>query len=903
MNQSIPENALAEFFAEADEIIQRVNSQLSQVQNSSISDDAIDSVYRDIHTLKGSSQLFGFKNIGMIAHALEASLEPVRKKKISLTPKLLDIIFKSLDFIDRLVKNPDLDLKEDAKTKNEIQTLVPKLVTISTDIFAANLNLINFGPEINEKNDTLHKHLNSEEQKKSTKSIAPATFPAKNNVITMEPKMPSTAKNSSTSEVSDNSSNETSTIRVQVSLLDRLMNLVGEMVLVRNQVLQYSLKSDDYEFLNLSQRLDLVTSELQEDVMKTRMQPIGSVLSKFQRVIRDLSRDLGKQIDLVIKGSETEIDKSLLEAIKDPLTHIIRNSCDHGLEKPEERIKNGKKESGHIFIHAYHEGGQVVIEVKDDGRGLNYSKITDKAIEKKIITPEKALQMTDREIGYLIFAPGFSTADSVSALSGRGVGMDVVRTNIEKVGGNVELSSELNKGTTIRLRIPLTLAIVPAMIVKSANELFAIPQVKLQELVRVDMDDSGPKVEMLQDQPMYRLRGQLMPLVFMDKVLGLVPPDHDYRARKIFNIVVLSGEGDPFGLVVDEIRDTADIVVKPLSHFLKKLNIYSGATIMGDGSVSMIIDVLGLGEVANVVHPNQKKTETNGLGATANKKITSDSQELLFFELNANGKFCLPLTLVQRLEEFDRNQIEQSGKDRIVKYRDAILPLINLNQYFKYEQKSAPKSDKVSVIVVSKRRRLFGIEVNYIFDVLDIQSPVENPLKEIKGILGNIIVGDQIATVIDVLNIIEDLLGEEESDTANNNKKAAMRRPTKALKILLAEDTIFFVRQVTKILEKQGHQVFHAPDGEAALKMLKTHPVNTFNLILSDIEMPNMNGFDLAKSIRKEAQYAKIPLIALTTRFREADVTYGKECGFNKYLEKINTDQLLDAINEESGGN
>jgi two-component system chemotaxis sensor kinase CheA len=955
MFNAIPENALSEFFAEADEIIERVNNHLARVEHEGLNAETIDSVYRDIHTLKGSAQLFGFKNIGMVAHALEACLEPVRKKKTDLTNELLDQAFKCLDLIDRLLKDPDKDLDDDPGIRMEVQTLIPQLISIATSLFGGNHKVVNEGVVIAEGNERLQLSLNENqnvlgeikrevrqeqrveaehlikqeitlkpgidvrENKVEQQVVAKEAKPVKLNTVTENtmvapnkqqisetPKAQEEAKRGkSESESQEGGAGESSTIRVQVGLLDRLMNLVGEMVLVRNQVLQYSLKSDDYEFLNLSQRLDLVTSELQEDVMRTRMQPIGTILTKFQRVVRDLARDLGKHIDLTIKGSETELDKSLLEAIKDPLTHIIRNSCDHGLETIEERKKVGKAEVGHILIRSFHEGGQVVIEISDDGRGLNYQRILEKAVEKKIVAPEKAQQLSEREIGLLIFAAGFSTAEQVSAISGRGVGMDVVRTNIEKVGGIVDLNSVQGKGTTLRLRIPLTLAIVPAMIVKSGGELFAIPQVKLQELVRVDMDDDGPKVELLQGFPVYRLRGQLLPLVFMDEVFGLVAANSDVNKKRIYNIVVLTGDGDPFGLVVDEIRDTADIVVKPLSQFLKKLSVYSGATIMGDGSVSLIVDVMGLGEKARVINTGMKKQELDALGASTAKVFGVQTQELLFFELNTPGRYCLPLALVQRLEEFNVSKVEVSGKERIVKYRDSILPIISLNEYMKFKPREDRKTDKISVIVVTKRRRIFGIEVNQILDVLDVSTEIETPLKETAGILGSIIVGNQIATVVDVLAIIEDIISGDDLlplTARRARKESSSVKASKPLKILFAEDTLFFIRQVTKILETAGHEVFHVGDGELAYKQLRNSPVGTYDLIISDIEMPNMNGFDLAKTVRKDPNFSRIPMIALTTRFKESDVTFGRECGFNRYLEKIKTEQLLEAIREEVGG-
>lgn len=926
MSYGIPESALGEFFSEAEEILARVNANLAKLEANGHSDEVIDSLYRDIHTLKGSAQLFGFNGIGILGHALEACLEPVRSKRVSISDDLINTAYSCLDLVDRILKDPDRDLKKDPVFTQAIENLISRLVEVATNLFSANLRIPRESHIINDDAHKLKTQLDAEQPPIPTDkmgvSLPPRAHLLESNQQNSQPRQLATTAEKSMSSVSEQknptappkpkaelenqentASGESSTIRVQVGLLDRLMNLVGEMVLVRNQVLQYNQKNDDYEFLNLSQRLDLVTSELQEDVMKTRMQPIGSVLNKFQRVVRDISRELNKQIEFSVKGAETELDKSLLEAIKDPLTHIIRNSCDHGLETPEERRKSGKPEIGHVIVKAFHEGGQVVIEISDDGRGLNLPKILNKALEKKIVPPEKASVLSEREIAQLIFAPGFSTADQVSAISGRGVGMDVVRTNIEKAGGIVDLQTELGKGTTIRLRIPLTLAIVPAMVVCSGKQFFAIPQVKLQELVRVDMDGDGPKIESLQGQPIFRLRGQLLPLVFMNKVLGLTDSTSpNYMEARILNIVVLSGDGDPFGLVVDEIRDTADIVVKPLPQFLKRLNVFSGATIMGDGRVSLILDVAGVAEKANIQTGSSKKQDLMEQANMSRTKL-QENQELLFFELNGPGRYCLPLVLVQRLEEFPRLQVEISGKERIVKYRNSILPLINLNDFLKL--KPAPEavlSEKISVIVVSKRRRLFGIEVNQIFDVLSLVSDIESPLQETPGILGNIIAGDHIATVVDALGIIETIVGSDTTGKVSAPKELKSPKSNRPVRILFAEDTAFFVKHVQKILNDLNIEVEHAADGEIALKILKSSAPDRFDLVLSDIEMPNMNGFELATNVRKEPTLNKIPMIALTTRFKEADVQKGLESGFNQYLEKLKADQLVDAIKQQLGG-
>lgn len=913
MSYELPENAINEFYAEAEEIIARATSHLTSLESQGYSEERIDSLYRDIHTLKGSAQLFGFSGVGIIGHTLESSLEPIRRKKVGLSNELVTESLACLDLIDRMLKDPATS-KIDGPMVAEIIETVGRVTQVALDLFNANFKYRDYQrPPLDDYQKDLIRFREALKNKRLERNSASKADPAKGNppdsVVAKSSKPESTEipPRQEQAEVAETHSAELATIRVQVGLLDRLMNLIGEMVLVRNQVLQYNQKNEDYEFHKLSQKLDLVTSELQEDVMKTRLQPIGTILTKFQRVVRDLARELNKKIELHLKGTETELDRSLLEAIKDPLTHIIRNSCDHGLESPEARIKSGKRETGNIVVNAFQEGGQVIIDITDDGRGLNLPKILQIAIEKKLVPVEKAQLLSDREIALLIFAPGFSTADQVSSLSGRGVGMDVVKTNIEKIGGFVDLSTEPNKGTKIRLRIPLTLAIVPAMMIKTGGENFAIPQIKLHELLLVNQEGDGAQIETLQGHPVLRLRGEILPIVFLNEALKLNWNENKSESLKThLNVVVLSGEGRPFGVVVDEIRDTADIVVKPLPKFIKNLNLYSGATIMGDGSVSMILDVLGLAEKAHVLAAAHKK-EMAGAGLLDKKSsIMSDSQEMLFFDLNVPGQFCLPLALVQRLEEFSAEQMISSGAETIVQYRDTILPIINLNTVLGLgeESETATKQDnqKFPVIVITKRRRLFGIRVNRIHDVINLKSEIEPALQSTHGILGNIINGTHIATVVDALGIIEHQLGEP--DGMPETVKAPIRPPFKkgSVRILLAEDSPFFMKQIQRLLESYQCEVVHAPDGDAALKILKSSKPNRFQLVISDIEMPMMTGYELAEEIRADERWKAIPLVALTTRFSEEDYKRGMAVGFTHYLEKINPDELINTIAKEVEG-
>src|SRR5271165_3795881 len=392
------------------------------------------------------------------------------------------------------------------------------------------------------------------------------------------------------------------TIRVGVNVLDKLMTLVGELVLARNQLLQISNTVEDASLQAVSQRMNLIATELQEQVMKTRMQPIGNIWGQFPRTVRDVALGCGKEVGIEMEGKETELDKTIIEAIKDPLTHLVRSSVDHGIELPEARVKAGKARVGRLILRAFHEGGQVNIEISDDGAGLSSDRIRKKAIERGVITAEQAARMTEREIFNLIFLPGFSTAEKVTNVSGRGVGMDVVKTNVEKIGGTVDVQSTLGRGTTVRVKIPLTLAIIPALVVTCGGDRYAIPQVSLLELVRVESDQAGKGIELVHGAPVYRLRGQLLPLVYLSRELKLATDARPPAEREgAVNIVVLQADGRQFGLVVDEINDTEEIVVKPLRKQLKTVKVFAGSSIMGDGRVALILDVLGLAQRAGVL--------------------------------------------------------------------------------------------------------------------------------------------------------------------------------------------------------------------------------------------------------------------------------------------------------------
>jgi two-component system chemotaxis sensor kinase CheA len=532
-------------------------------------------------------------------------------------------------------------------------------------------------------------------------------------------------------------------IRVDIALLDRVMNLVGELVLARNQILQYGAKSNDPGLVNASQRLNLLTTELQAGVMKTRMQPIGNVWSRFPRVVRDLANVCGKSVHVELEGSGTELDRSIIEAIKDPLMHAVRNAIDHGIESAERRLLAGKPASGKLCFRAFHEGGQVNIEVADDGGGINTDKVRARAIERGLVAADRAQRMNERELLHLIFLPGFSTAESVTHLSGRGVGMDVVKTNIEKIGGTVDISSERGVGTTLKIKIPLTLAIIPALIVTSGGERFAIPQVNLLELVRLEGAQSRRGIETLHGTPLYRLRGNLLPLVFLNEALDLPGPG---AGVDVVNIVVLQADDRQFGLVVDDIHDTEEIVVKPLGKELKRLDVFAGATIMGDGRVALILDVLGVARHSNVMPPTRERSLPEPATATAAAAETRET--LLLFRAAGSTRMAIPLSLVARLEEIAPERVEHAGGREVVQYRGSILHLVRLDEE-RPNTRRPLREGPLNVVVYSENGKSVGLVVDEILDVVEEVVRVEDA-GGAPGLAGVAVIQGKVTDLLDV---------------------------------------------------------------------------------------------------------------------------------------------------------
>jgi two-component system chemotaxis sensor kinase CheA len=738
-------------------------------------------------------------------------------------------------------------------------------------------------------------------------------------------------------------------LRVNVSLLDTLMNLAGELVLSRNQLLQ-AISSGDPRASEISgQRIDLITSELQEAIMLTRMQNIGIVFNKFPRVVRDLAGNLGKTVELSLKGKEVELDKTIIEAIGDPLTHLVRNSVDHGIELPEDRVKAGKNPTGRIYLKAYHEAGQVNIEISDDGKGLDGQKLAATAVAKGLITEDQARMMSDKEKKNLIFMPGFSTAEKVTDVSGRGVGMDVVKTNLDRLGGVVDIDSKRGEGTTIRIKLPLTLAIIPSQIIVAGGDRYAIPQVNLEELLRIPANQVKDRVEIVGDAEVVRLRGKLLPLIKLADVIGIEsnyfdykhgssktdrrrnisdrrskkspyfnedftytetsklktdknenldriseevernPKDRRYHASSALNIVVVSTGTMKYGLVVDELNDSEEIVVKPLGRHLKVCKEYAGATIMGDGRVALILDVANLANIYGLtsVEGSDRATEVAMENDEADRTC-KDRQSILIFRGADKEQFAIPINHVERIEKIKNTDIEDVGGKKVMKYRGGSLALFTIDQVAQVKPMD-PKEDLL-VIVVNIADREVGIMAVGPIDAREISVEIDDETLKQKGILGSAIINDYTTLLVDVYGLVNTLNPEWFPD-----REKIQTAEGKNATILYAEDSNFFRNQVKGFMEEEGYNVIGAEDGNMAWKLLLKHSEEV-TLVVTDIEMPNLDGYELSEKIRMDKRFAELPIIALTTMAGEEDIARGEAVGIDDYQIKLDREKLMRSV-------
>jgi len=856
------QDVIREFLVESHESLSRLDRELVELEKYPKDANLLASIFRTIHTIKGTCGFLAFSTLERITHQAESLLSQLRDGERELSASLVTLILETVDATRKVLASIEAS-GEEGPDRFEDLTERLRVAGQSTSGFERQAGADQAGPGM---------------------LPGPLAEPADDNGACQ----PSQSKKPE-DDAAKSSAVADANIRVGVGLLDNLMDLVGELVLTRNQILQYNTEREDAVLNATSQRLNLITSELQEGVMKTRMQPIGMVWNKLPRVVRDMAVALGKQIRLEMDGTDTELDRTIIEAIKDPLVHLVRNSCDHGIELPEARTRAGKPAQGRLTLRAYHEGGQVNIEIGDDGAGIDVARVKQKAIEKGLLRPEQAEKLTDREALNLIFQPGFSTAQTVTNVSGRGVGMDVVKSHIEKIGGVVDLFSRPGEGTAVKLKIPLTLAIIPGLVITSGDqrsapragmgtgERFVIPQVSLVELIRLEDQAARSQIERIHGTPVYRRRGSLLPIAYLNDVLNL----KTRHESGVLNIIVLQAEDRQFGLVVDGINDTQEIVVKPLGKQLKGLTVYAGATIMGDGRVALILDVLGIGQRSGVLAESREQAR-----AAAEQKAHSgiEQQRLLLFRAGSFERLAVPLSLVARLEEFPQSSIEHAGGCQVVQYRNRILPLVPLRDVLESgARRQDQTTDPVQVIVFNDGDRSVGVVVDQILDVAEEAVTVRQKSSR-KGLLGSAVVGKRVTDFVDLNQVIH---------AATESWFQGTRGSADGKRILVAEASAFSRGLIRSGLDMAGYRVVEAANLDEAIRGLEQQPVD---VVVAALDLPPDGSSALLATMRGRPEWQAIPVLALADSDDTAQASAGRAAGFQDCQGKFDREGMLESV-------
>jgi two-component system chemotaxis sensor kinase CheA len=844
------DDLLREFLTETNESLNLVDAQLVRFEQEPNNGAILGNIFRLVHTIKGTCGFLSLPRLETLTHAAETLMGKFRDGM----PVTADAVTLILSTIDRIKSILDAIEKSEQEPSGGDGDLIDLLGRMARQEAAAPPKVVSPPPAPAPV-----------ELKKPDKPDAPEKAEKQDKPAVERPD----------EERGDRLANHS--IRVNVDTLDHLMTTVSELVLTRNQLLEIVRRHEDSDFKVPLQRLSNVTAELQEGVMKTRMQPIGNAWQKLPRVVRDLCAELGKDIELTMRGADTELDRQVLDLVKDPLTHLVRNCADHGIESPAERIAAGKPAKGTIRLAAWHEGGHIIIEISDNGRGLDLDRIKAKVIEKGLASEAQLAAKSEAEICNYIFAAGFTTAAKITSISGRGVGMDVVRSNIEQIGGTVDLKSASGAGTTFTIKIPLTLAIVSALIVEAGGERFAIPQLAVLELVRAG-NNGEHRIEHIKDAPVLRLRNKLLPLVRLKEVFRLGACDNENGF-----VVVTQVGSQVFGVVVDGVFHTEEIVIKPMSSKLRHIPVFSGTTILGDGSVIMIIDPNGVAQALGRAAAAAARAENSEL-QSREEESDEDTVSLLVFRAGSQQPKAVPLSLVTRLEEIDCRKIEISDGRHLVQYRDQLMPLLRIDA-----ETSLKKEGAQPILVFSDQGRSMGLVADEIIDIveerLDIEVSSDRP-----GVLGYAVIKGATTEIIDVGHFLPQAF----EDWFRRRDPSAARQ---ARSVLLVDDSAFFRELLAPLIKAAGYRVVAAASAADALAALKSDA--RFDLIVTDIEMPDMDGFALAEAVRDMPAAAAVPIIALATMVSAEMVERGRAAGFHDFVAKFDRAGLVAAIKEQ----
>ena len=887
------DDLLKEFLTETNESLDVVDNQLVKFEQEPNNAKILDNIFRLVHTIKGTCGFLGLPRLEALAHAAETLMGKFRDG-MPVTGEAVTLILITIDRIKEILAQLEATQAEPEGSDQDLIDQLHDLVERGMQAMAAPA----VAPQAVQGTMThqvLERPLRPGEvsldelerafRETPTEIVAPPLAPAAPlapEPVAAKPKAAeklAVRKITAEAETAEGDRVANQSIRVNVDTLEHLMTMVSELVLTRNQLLEISRRNEENEFKVPLQRLSNVTAELQEGVMKTRMQPIGNAWQKLPRIVRDLSSELGKHIELEMHGADTELDRQVLDLIKDPLTHMVRNSADHGLESTAERVNAGKPEQGTIRLSAYHEGGHIIICIADNGRGLNTERIKAKAIANGLVTESDLDKMTEAQIHKFIFAPGFSTAAAVTSVSGRGVGMDVVRTNIDQIGGTIDVKSVAGEGTSVTVKIPLTLAIVSALIVEAAGDRFAIPQLAVVELVRARAN-SEHRIERIKDTPVLRLRNKLLPLMHLKKLLKI--DDGTSSDPENGFIVVTQVGSQTFGIVVDGVFHTEEIVVKPMSTKLRHIAMFSGNTILGDGAVIMIIDPNGIAQAlgTSVAAQHEIADENASMRANAAEQLTS----LLVFRAGSAQPKAVPLALITRLEEIATDKIEFSNGRHMVQYRDKLMPLVQMDGV------TVGTSGVQPILVFADDGRAMGLVVDEIIDIVEEKLHIEVASNR-DGILGSAVIKGQATEVIDVGHFLPMAFADWFS-------RREMRPSSTAQSVLLVDDSAFFRNMLAPVLKAAGYRVRVATNAQEGLVALRSG--QEFDAVLTDIEMPDMNGFEFAETIRADQRLNAVPIIALSSMISPAAIERGRQAGFHDYVAKFDRPGLIAALKEQT---
>jgi two-component system chemotaxis sensor kinase CheA len=853
---------LREFLTETHESLDLIDSELVRFEQEPNNAEILAKIFRLVHTIKGTCGFLNLPRLAKLAHAAESLIGRFRDGQ-TVTQDAVSLILATLDRIKEILDAIELQQSEPAGADDELIAKLDSMADAAPQPAAYTTGSLVY--------QVLERPLKPGEATLDELERAFRETPG--------PETPQAAPAALEKPADRNDLKVASqSIRVNVETLEHLMTMVSELVLTRNQLMELARRQAENEFKQPLQRLSNVTAELQEGVMKTRMQPIGNAWHKLPRLVHDLSSELGKQIELEMQGAETELDRQILDMIKDPLTHMVRNSADHGIETPAQRRAAGKPERGTIRLAARHEGGHIIIEVSDDGRGLDTRKIRSKALASGLAPESELDKMSDAQIQRFIFAAGISTSDTITGIFGRGVGMDVVQSNIDQIGGTIDVKSVPGQGTVFTIKIPLTLAIISALIVAADGERFAIPQVAVKELVRV-RGDGEHRVERIKDTPVLRHRNKLLPLIFLRKFLRLGDPSQ-HESGNGFVVVMQIGQ-ESFGILVDRVFHTEEIVVKPLASKLRHIQAFSGNTILSDGAVIMILDPNGVAAAFGSARAAGFSTETSAESEAQaqNAKKTA----LLIFRAGSPSPRAVPLSLVTRLEEVDARSIESVGDRHLIQYRGHLMPLICPGECVRVRE-----SGTQPLLVFSDGDRSMALVVDQIVDIVEEEFEIEVSDRR-PGILGSAIVKGEATDIVDVGHY----LPLAYADWLGSSAPKRIRRH-----LLLVDDSAFFRNMLVPVLRAAGYSVTAASSGQEALGLVRSG--RTFDLVVTDLQMPDIDGIELARALRADPATAHMPLIALSAMTTNDMIDRVRRAGFQDFVAKFDRQGLIAAIQEQA---